>query len=79
MVSGELHEMKVHRDSLAHEASARHSESDTARVSTSAYSKAVVASAKELHRQGQIIDRLKDELDSKDHELVRFLPLPRSH
>ena len=43
------------------------------RASTSAYSKAVVASAKELHRQGAVIDGLKDDLDAKDAALVRPL------
>lgn len=71
MVSGELHKTRAHRDSLAHEASATKSEHDTARASTSAYSKAVVASAKELHRQNQLIDSLREEAAQKDLELVR--------
>lgn len=63
--------VRRHRDALAMQASTKDSETDTSRASTSAYSKAVVASAKELHRKQQLIDKLKDELDHKDEALVR--------
>jgi predicted nucleic acid-binding Zn-ribbon protein len=73
-MSGELDTVRRARDSLANSVSTRESEHTTARASTSAYSKAVVASAKELHRQGRMIDSLKDELDHKDQAIVRARP-----
>ena len=54
-------------------AQSKDSENTTVRASTSAYSKAVVTSVKELHRQRQAIDHMKDELDRKDQVIVRIV------